>query len=65
MYTQGAKVTLSIAIKYKLIEVVLGIENKDHWGADIWVQKSNNCDDWKSGNHCYTAELPSALREPH
>lgn len=65
MDLQGAKVILFIAITYKLTEIDL--ENKDHWGADTWIEKSNNCDDsyylGKSGNHC-RAELPKVNVNP-
>lgn len=67
MDLQGAKVILFIAIKYKLTEIVLDLENKDHWGADTWIAKSNNCDDsyylGKSVNHC-RAELPKLNVNP-
>ena len=65
MDLQGAKVIVFIAIKYKLTEIDL--ENKDHWGADTWIEKNNNCDDSyyleKSGSHC-KAELLKVNENP-
>ena len=48
MDVQGEKVTLLIAIKCWLIEIVLGIENKNVWKAENWVQKSSNYGDWET-----------------